>query len=279
MKNSHCSPGQIKDALGRNENVFSHILNNHNFAKPKGSGLSQGGFKGIRFIGGDVYDNLSSDLCVYFTSVDGKSGCNYSYNARAFSKEVIQLLGEDFKAMIAALKGAPVDMTVGMLPALDVDMIRNAEDTRRNEQVKIAGSLKKHPVFRGAEDEELLALASFCFLDHFAEDEVIVKKGEALRMLPILLRGKAIFFGETREGWSNPLRIRKAGSILSYTPLFDDEKTSNMVTSGMDESIVLFIPQEALLEYLFQHPESMIEMTRLLYHDRNVFIKLWTNAD
>ena len=279
MKNSHCSPGQIKDALGRREDVFSHILNNHNFAKPKSGGFSQGGFSGIRFIGGDVYDNLSADLCVYFTTVDGKSGCNFSFNARAFSKEVIQLLAEDLKCMIAALKDAPADKTIGMLPALDVDMIYHAEDTRKNEQLKIAGSLKKHPVFSNAEDEELLNLASFCHLGHFAEDEMIVRKGDALQKLPILLKGRAIVFGETKEGWNNPLRIKKAGSILSFTPLFEDEKTNNLVTSGMDGSIVLFIPQEALLTYLFRHPESMIEISRLIYQERNIFIKLWTNAD
>lgn len=279
MKNSHCSPGQIKDVLGHKENVFSHILNNHNFAKPKSDGFSQGGFSGIRFIGGDVYDNLSADLCVYFTSIDGKQGCNYSYNARAFSKEVIQLLGEDFKSMIAALKDASADMTVAMLPALNVKMIYRAEDTKKNEQVKIAGSLKKHPVFRGAGDEELLTLASFCSRHHFTEDEMIVRKGVTLQMLPILLKGQAIVFGETKEGWCNPLRIKGAGSILSFTPLFDDEKTGSMVTSGKDGAIVLFIPQEALLDYLFRHPESMLEVSRLMYQERNVFIKLWTNAD
>jgi hypothetical protein len=279
MKNSHCSPGQIKDALGHKESVFSHILDNHNFAKPKSGGLSQGGFSGIRFIGGDVYDNLSEDLCVYFTSVDGKQGCNYSYNARAFSREVIQLFGECFKSMIAALKKTSADMTVDMLPSLNADLIYRAEDTRKNEQVKIAGSLKKHPVFREAGDEELLTLASFCFREHFVEDEMIVRKGEALQMLPILLKGRAIVFGESREGWSNPLRIKGAGSILSFTPLFEDERTGSMVTSGEEGAIVLFIPQEALLDFLFRHPESMLEASRLLYQERKDFIKLWLGAE
>ena len=279
LENSHCSPGQIRDALGRKEPVFSHLLNQHNFVRPKGSGFSQGGFSGIRIIGGDVYDNLSADLCVYFTNVGDGQGCNYAYNARAFSGEVIQLLAEQFKALIAALKDAPADMTLGAFPKPSPEIIAAAALTRRNEQLKIAGALKKHPVFSGTGDDELLELAGVCRLEHYAADEIIVKKGVYLQELPILLRGTAVLHGETREGWSNPLRVRKSGSILSFAPVFEEEKTGHMTVNGQGEALVLLLPRKALTEYLARHPEGTLELARQLHEERNIFMKLWTNAD
>lgn len=279
MENSHVSPGQIAQALGRDKPAFSHILNLHNFAKPRSSGFAQEGFSGIRFIGGDVYDNLSADLCVYFTVVDGRMGCQFSYNSRAFSREVIQIFAESFKTMLDALKDAPDNMTIEMLPELDTGLIGNAEDTRRIEQVKIAASLKKHPVFQDGQDEELLRLASFCHLEHYAEDEVMIRRGERRSELPILLHGKAILYGETRDGWSNPLRISKEGSILSFSPLFEEEKTNNMMANSSEEAVVLNIPMGALMDYLADHPDGVLEIARLLYEERSAFIKLWTNAN
>ena len=158
-------------------------------------------------------------------------------------------------------------------------MLTAAAGARKSEQLKIAGALKKHPIFFDAGDDELLELAGVCRLEHCAADEIIVKKGAYLKELPILLRGTAVLYGETREGWSNPLRVRKSGSILSFAPLFDAEKTGHMAVNGQEEALVLQLPRQALTEYLARHPEGSMVLARQLYEDRNIFMKLWTNAD
>ena len=279
LENSHLSPGEIQKELGRAEPVFSHLLNNHNFVKPKRSGFSGPVIAGIQMLGGDVYDNLSEDLCVYFTVVDGRQGCNYAYNSRAFSKEVIQLLAESYKTMLSALGEQGAESRVGVLPQIDAEMILAAQDARQIEIGKIAGTLKKHPVFCSASDDALIELAANSRISHYAEDRIIVRKEGLQAELPILFKGKCILYGQTREGWNNPLRVLKEGDILDYSPLFIGEKVPYTVVSGASESTVLFIPIEPLKSFMNAHPEGFIEIAKMLDRDRQRFMALWMGAE
>ena len=274
MENAHVSPGQIQEALGRGRPVFSHLINNHNFAKPKGAGFAGGNMNGINIIGGDVYDNLSADLCVYFTQVDGRQGCNFSYNARAFSKETIQLIAEFYSAYLDAFMDHGGEGRIGMLPELDTDMILVSQDIKSVSRVKTAGILKKHPVFAGASDDALIGLARMCSLTHYSEDGIVIRKGEYSRAIPLLLEGRCILYGETRDGWNNPLSVLNKGSILDYASLLNEEKTVNTVVSS-EKSQVLLIPRAAFLAFLEKHPEAALEVVRLVEKDRRRFMKLW----
>ena len=280
MASSHCSPGQIRKALGRREPVFAHILNNHNFAKPKATGgFSQGGFTGIKMLGGDVYDNLSADLCVYFTDVEGGPGCRYVYNARAFSNDVIQLLSHYFASMLAALPSLGDDATIAALPSFDASAILTAESARHLEQVKIAEALKAHPVFQGADDEELLALAARSRLAHYPGDAIIVPRNELPREMPILLSGRVYHYTQARDGWENPLRLLREGDILSYSVLFEGQRTSDLIVNHRSKATVIWLPQAELLAFLAAHPAGMIEIARRLHSDKRVYARLWTNAE
>lgn len=279
MAHSHCSPGQIRRALGREEPVFSCILNNHNFARTKVSGgFSQGGFTGIKMLGGDVYDNLSADLCVYFTDVEGGPGCRYVYNARAFSNEVIQLLSRYFADMLAALPNLDDDATIAALPYFDASAVLSAESARHIEQVSIAEAFKVHPVFQGADDEELLALAARSRLAHYPGDAVIVARDELPREMPILLNGCVFHYTQARDGWENPLRLLNEGDILSYSVLFEGQRTSDLIVNDRSEATVIWLPQTELLDFLAAHPTGMIEIARRLHSDKRVYARLWTNA-
>ncbi len=280
MTNSHCSPDQIRKALGRKEPVFGHILNNHNFARPKsaGSGFGGGGIPGIRIVGGDVYDNLSEDLCVYFTVINGKPGCNYSYNARAFSREIIELLGEYFVDALSVLENLTTETRISDFPKFDTAFMSALQDARHTEQMKIAGLLKRHPVFSGAADEELLALSQMCQMRVYAEDELIVRKGCVMEEIPVLVSGNAILYGEAVDGWINPVRVLKKNSFLSYSGLFEETRTSNMVSSMKDGTVVFFVPSFAMKEFCLRHPNALLAITKLLYQEKNQYIKLWMNA-
>ena len=277
MENSHVSPGQIQEALGRSMPVFSHLINNHNFAKPRGAKFAGGKMDGINIIGGDVYDNLSEDLCVYFTQIDGKQGCNFSYNARAFSKETIQLIAEFYTAYLDAFMDHGQEGRISMLPELDTDMILVSQDIRSVSRVKIAGSLKKHPVFAGASDDALIELARMCSISHYSEDGIVIRKGEDRQEIALLLKGRCILYGETRDGWNDPLSVLREGSILDYSPLLNEEKAMNTVVSS-ENSQVLLIPRAAFLAFLEEHPEAALEIVRLVEQDRRRFMKLWLNG-
>lgn len=276
---SHCSPIQIQEALNRETPVFGHILNYHNFAKPKA--VKDGGdahIPGIRLLGGETYDNLSEDLCVYFTVRNGMPGAYYSYNGRAFSKETIELLGEFFQSMIFSLKDITPETRITELPSPDISLIYAALDAGRMNREKIAGFMKKHPVFQSAADDELLVLAEAGRLDRVPEDYIIVNLNEASEEIPILVQGRAILFRTSSGGWSNPVHVYKPGDFLSMAALFEDEKRRDLLITDAGAAVILWIRSEALLSFLDTHPDSWRQIAYILEKEKQNYLRLWLNA-
>lgn len=108
---------------------------------------------------------------------------------------------------------------------------------------------------------------------------MIVRKGDIQEDLPVLLKGKCILYGETRDGWNNPLRVLKEGDILDYSSLFSEGKTPFTVVNSASESTVLFIPIEELRSFTNAHPEGLIEIARMLDRDRQRFMALWIGVE
>ncbi len=278
MNNSHVAPDQIREYIGRKQPIFTHLLNNQNFATPKGSGFAMGGKTGVQIIGGDLYDNLSEDLCVYITQMNGRLGCNYSYNSHAFSKTVIEILSLHLKKMIRALINNGTEGTIGMLPEADSGMIEVAQDIRQINTARIAGLLKRNPVFKDMTEDDLLKLAAGCRMESFTEDEMIIKNGERVSSLPIIVSGICTLYKQTGEGWNNPVSMVRSGGIADYSCLFEGEISQNTVVAGSSDVEVIFIPHDALEGFILQHPEIMKEISRAIYKDRKTFMNLWVNA-
>jgi CRP-like cAMP-binding protein len=181
--------------------------------------------------------------------------------------------------MLAALPDLGDYATISALPSFDASAILYAESARHIEQVKIAEALKVHPVFQGADDEELLALAERSRLAHYPADAIIVARGELPREMPILLDGRVYHYTQARDGWENPLRLLKGGDILSYSVLFEGQRTSDLIVNNRDEATVIWLPKAELLDFLAAHPKGMIEIARRLHSDKRVYARLWTNAE
>ena len=278
MKNSHCSPEQIRKALGRKTPVFSHILDNHNVSRKRGGAFREEGIPGVKLLGIETYDNLAEDLCVFFTAENGIPGCRFVYNERVFSKEIIQLLGESLQQAMTILDGLTEETTIRAFPKTDASLILAAAAAKQSEHLKIAGMMKKHPVFSGVKDEELLALAQVCSLNVYAEDETILLKDSRPEDVPFLVNGTAMLYGETASGWINPVQGMKNGSILTILPLFEDIRMPNTVMSNEDGTLVLFVPGYAMRAFCMAHPESLLQILRMLYDSSNKYMKLWMNA-
>ena len=280
MSNSHCSPIQIQKALGRKTPLFGHILNYHNFANHGKANHAADPVMpgGIKVIGGETYDNLSEDLCVYFTVRDGKPGCYYTYNDRAFAGEVIELFGEFFQSMLDFLKDITPDTKISALPVPDVKLISAANEAGQMTRMKIAGILKKHPVFLSVSDEELLELAEDCEREQFAGDYMIMGSRDAQEWLPVLVHGRVILYGECAKGWNNPVRVFRYGDILSMEALFGDGKQRELLITDEKGAVVIFIRADALRVFFEEHPESLFEIGRIIEKEKKNYRKLWLNA-
>ena len=279
MNNSHCSLSEIQEALGRDQPVFGHLMNYRSMTRNQ-SGHASGapGLPGVQIIGGDMYDNLSEDLCLYFTAKKDQFGCDYFYNERAFSREVIGLLADFFKSMLAALKNVTAETKVSEFPSPDADLIYFAQDVRKIRQVKIAGFMKKHPVFASVPEEALLSLAETCTLDHFQEGSIIVNPSEYTEDITVLVQGRAVLYGESEGGWRNPARVFRPGSILDIGALIGEMRPRNLVMNDMEDVTVLRIPYGAFLDFLYERPAVFLRLLSQVEKEKQDYMRLWLKA-
>ena len=144
--------------------------------------------------------------------------------------------------------------------------------------MRIAGFLKKHPVFSSASDDELLALADVCEWEQCPRDYIIKGSMEELDRIPMLVQGRAILYGESSDGWNNPFRVFKEGDILSLEPFFGDGKPRDLLIADEGGAAVLFILADTLRAFFRKHPESLFELTRIIEKEKIKYQKLWLNA-
>lgn len=279
MMNSHCSLSEIQKALGREQPVFGHLMNYRGMARKKPDSASVApGIPGVQIIGGDMYDNLSEDLCLYFTVKKDRFGCEYFYNERAFSREVIALLADFFKSMLAALKDVTVQTRISELPFPDADLIYFSQDVKKIKQVKVAGFMKKHPVFADVSEDDLLSLAEACSLDHIQENSIILNPSAYTEDITVLVRGRAVLYGESDGGWRNPVRILKPGSFMNIGALTGETRPRNLVMNDMEEVMALRIPNKAFQVFLYDHPSVSLRLVSQIEREKQDYMRLWVKA-
>ena len=277
--NSHCSLSEIQKALGREEPVFGHLMNYRGMTRRKpGAAPAAPVLAGVQIIGGDMYDNLSEDLCLYFTVKNDQFGCEYFYNERAFSREVIALLADFFQSMLAALEDVTAQTKISELPFPDADLIYFSQDVKKIKQVKVAGFMKKHPVFASVSEEALLSLADACSLDHIQEGSIIVNPSAYTEDVTVLVQGRAVLYGESDGGWRNPVRILKPGSFLNISALTGDTRPRNLVMNDMEEVMLLRIPNEAFREFLYDYPSVSLQLVSQIEREKQDYMRLWVKA-
>lgn len=279
MMNSHCTLSEIKEALGREQPVFGHLMNYRGMDRKKpGSAPAAPGIPGVQIIGGDMYDNLSEDLCLYFTVKNDQFGCEYFYNERIFSREVIALLADFFQSMLDALEDVTSQTKISELPFPDADLIYFSQDVKKIKQVKAAGFMKKHPVFESVSEEALLSLAEACSLDHVQENSIIVNPSVYTENVTVLVQGRAVLYGESDGGWRNPVRILKPGSFLNIGVLTGETRPRNLVMNDMEEVMVLRIPYKTFQEFLYDHPSVSLRLVSQIEREKQDYMRLWVKA-
>ena len=167
---------------------------------------------------------------------------------------------------------------ISELPFPDVELIHAALEAERMTNVKIAGFLKRHPIFSPAPDEELLTLAGTCEMEQLAGDYLISGAKDTSEWVPVLVRGKAILYGTTADGWNNPVKVFKSGDILSFEALFSDRYTGELLMTHEDGAVILFMKPDALYEFFCAHPECLLEAAHILEKEKRSYRKLWLNA-
>lgn len=279
ISKAHVSPTEIQQALGRKEPVFDHLLNSHNFSSFGGSMAS--GFKipGIEFLGGELFDNLSTDLCVYFVSPNGEYGCNYTYNRNAVPDENIRILADCYERVIEQIARADAGTPVREIRCVDISVFEKADILRFANHMVIAGKLRKISVFDSLPELDLLSLAETCIMRSYVADDVILKARSLPETADFVTKGFVELSRTGLDGWEHSLKSVKAGNLLSLSGVLDDSPSYVTATAISNDVEILSIPRTVMTELMEKFPSVSLKLLKDAETDARNYSYLWITAD
>ncbi len=277
MKYSHCTLEQIGEAIGRKTPLFNHILNCHNFTgneSTRAGGLELPGFK---LLSGTAYDNLSENLAVYIRQGAGGLELGIGYNGAVFAKETVELYAETYKKVIDQIFLQEEDIPIGRIDRIDAALFEYTAQLKQMEYLKKTMLLSKTAVFRNVEWNELMAAAAEAELRTYQEADSIFRADACLDSLPIMISGYAELVCRSKDGWDNPVKICKAGEILSMAGLVGAARAEIAAIAGSKEVTVLSVPCREVRRLSARYPEINEEIIRILDRESMNYKKMWVN--
>ncbi len=277
MTNSHCSPFEIQTELNRDEQIFDHLLNFHNFV---GAGaFSQTPLvEGITMVGTESFDNLASDLCVYFGNVMGLFQGSFTYNANAFTSKKIDLLKNSFASVIRQICENP-SIKVGEIKTDTLEVFRQADRDAEVEKKNLAAFLKSVKAFKGLPDEALDNLADYAKEESYIMDDVIVKDGKSLDKLMFIRDGFVELSRATMHGWYNPVKIYKKGNAITPEAMFENKKSSGVYIATSSNVTIVSFSENVMMEFIKRYPAISLNLAEELNSQFKSIATLWLNAD
>jgi CRP/FNR family cyclic AMP-dependent transcriptional regulator len=124
----------------------------------------------------------------------------------------------------------------------------------------VALDLKKIPLFAGAPDEALRALAEKADTRVLPKDSLIVNEGDIPDSLYVIGTGRVKVYLSERKGGEMVLATKGAGEYFGEMMLDDNPRSASVMTLEKTELAVL--RRADFVEFLLKHPEVALRLIR-----------------
>ena len=124
---------------------------------------------------------------------------------------------------------------------------------------KIVKVVQKIPIFKGLDEDEIVAIMKICTSVPMSEGQTIYVKGEQSDDMLILLKGELTVIGDSGE----KLAVIQSGGSVGEMGLFTGRTRSARITS-YEDSAGLVIKKTDLIEVLRRHTPMYMKLLRNL---------------
>lgn len=274
MKYCHCSPQEIQKAMSRDGSLFDHLLNFHNFAGNQ-QFYGNNAMPGITLLDGVGYDNLSTDLCVYFMMTSNGFQINFTYNQSAFSEEKIDLLMECFQHTLLKVCDAPEEVLISELFAEEVEKLKKAGADEGMEKAKLVSYLTGIKAFKDMNPEDIKEIAEYACLKSYAEDDIIVYDRKSSDKCVFIVEGNVLLEKKDMHGWYNPLSTVKKGTMVSASGILDDSLNHCEAKVLTLNAKAVVIAKEDMQALIGKYPQISINIIEELDGMARKYSSLW----
>lgn len=131
----------------------------------------------------------------------------------------------------------------------------------------ITAVIADHDFFGGLGPEGRAAVAGFSHVQTAPEGEILFQTGDPYRGFYLVLEGAVQIYRLNDEGRMLVLHVIQAGESFAEVPLFQRKdglpaagRTYPATAEPLEESVLLFVPEEAFLSFVTDHPHACLNM-------------------
>ena len=278
LEYSHCSPMELQDAIGRTEPIFDHLLNFHNFAGADDFSNAPK-IPGITLLDSESFDNLSTDLCLYFMMQRGSFVCNFTYNKNTFTDTKIKILMDCFKQVLLQIAENDPELKISQIECPDISVFAAADREEEAEKQNITSFICGLSVFQGVDETALRELADFAKITSYVADDIIISEKKQIDKLSFVMEGYVELAREAMDGWTNSLMSLKAGKLISVEGILEGVPTYTLARAISKEVKVLSFQREIIWKYIEKYPCISLNIMKELEGISKSYSFLWLSSD
>lgn len=139
----------------------------------------------------------------------------------------------------------------------------NKEDERHMTAEDKRKAMAATELFGAVKEGALNELAAITRERRLVRGEVLFSAGDRAAGLFVVVRGTLRAYRQTREGREQTIHVESAGATLAEVPVFDGGVYPSTVQAEED-SVVLFVPTDAMRGFLTKNPEVALAALALL---------------
>jgi CRP-like cAMP-binding protein len=124
-------------------------------------------------------------------------------------------------------------------------------------------ALRRTPLFRELDDNDLNALAGQAKERRLARNEMLFVAGDLAAGLYVVVEGAIRAFRVSSDGREQIIHVERAGATLAEVPVFDGGAYPSS-TAAEEDSLLLFVPREAILQLCLDRPKIGLAAAKLL---------------
>ncbi len=233
---------------------------------------------GIKLVGGEMYDNLSMDLVVYFVNTEQGLGTNFVFNQNHLTRARIEILMDCFYSVVEQIACGKEDLLFSDIDCPDISVFRKAIDSEASLRQEIEAFIGGLGLFNAEHASLMHRLAMTARLESYEMDDVIIREGQKDADLMFVYDGFVELSRKAMDGWTKSLMVLKSQKMISAAGIVEDS-ASLMEARAASRARVLVLPLDEVRPLMEQCPEFAVRIIAEMEKRVNTFSLLWINAD
>lgn len=217
-------------------------------------------------------NNTGIELKVRFDITYSGCSVNYTYDANSFQYDGIARLHDMYVRVLSKIvSDGKAELEREELEKLNI----SKEELKKKNAEEIFACLSASDIFGCVDSDMLRGLASKCILQNLSVDDELLREGDDVENVCIVLRGRIEENVTDVDGYVKSLRILKENGILGLEGITSKNIAKRTYAVASNEARVIWIPRNEMIDILNKNPECWQNILENVHEHLWKVEKMW----